>query len=76
MGDLDSNVTRVSLGPPQSSDGISIGSAIFVGLTSVTDRPTDRATESVTIDHIYERSTGDVVWLLPMVPVSPGPARN
>jgi len=44
-------------------NGISIGSAIFAGLTSVTDRPTDHATRLVTIDHIYAyiRSTGDSV---------------
>ena len=33
--------------------GISIGSAVFAGLTSVTDRPTDHATRSVTIDRVY-----------------------
>ena len=38
-------------------NGISIGSAVFTGLTSVTDRPTDHATQSVTIDHIYVHST-------------------
>ena len=46
-------------------NGISIGSAVFTGLTSVTDRPTDRptdyATRSVTIDRIYVRSTVDAV---------------
>ena len=40
-----------------NSNGISIGSAVFARLTSVTDRPTDRttdhATRSVTIGHIY-----------------------
>jgi len=41
-------------------NGISIGAAVFAWLTSVTDRPTDHAarrTQSVTIGHIYERST-------------------
>ena len=42
-------------------NGISIGSTVFAGLTSVTDRPTDRqtdhATRSLTIDRIYVRST-------------------
>jgi len=42
-------------------DGISIGSAVFAGLTSVSDRQTDRqtdhATRSLTIDRIYVRST-------------------
>ena len=36
--------------------GISVGWAAFVGLASVTDRPTDHATQSVTIasiGHIY-----------------------
>jgi len=47
-----SGLTRV-LNP----NGISIGSAVFVGLTSVTDRQTDHATQSVTIDRIYVRST-------------------
>jgi len=40
---------------------ISIGSAVCAGLTSVTDRPTDHATRSVTTDRIYVRSTGDAV---------------
>ena len=40
-----------------NSNGISIGSAIFAGLTSVTDRLTDHATQSVKIGHIYIRST-------------------
>jgi len=40
---------------------ISIGLAVFAGLTSVTDRPTDHAIRSVTIDRIYVRSTGDAV---------------
>jgi len=35
----------------------SIGSAVFTGLTSVTDRPTDHATPSVTIGRIYIRNT-------------------
>jgi len=42
-------------------NGISIGAAVFAGLTSVrdrpTDRPTDHATRSVTIGRIYVRST-------------------
>jgi len=42
-------------GPTQiiNPNCISIGSAIFAGLTSVTDRPTDHNTLSVTIGHIY-----------------------
>ena len=41
-------------------NGISIASAVFAELTSVTDQPTDHATRSVTIDRIV-RSTGDAV---------------
>jgi len=40
---------------------ISIGSAVFAGFTSVTDRQTDHVTRSVTIDRIYVCSTGDGV---------------
>jgi len=40
-----------------NTNGISIGSAVFAGLTSVTDRLTDHATWSVTIGRIYIRST-------------------
>jgi len=39
-------------------NGISIGSAVFARLTSVTDRPTDQATRSVTIGRIYVRTEG------------------
>ena len=38
-------------------NGISIGSAVFAGLTTVTDRQTDHATRSVTTGRIYVRST-------------------
>jgi len=38
-------------------NSISIGSAVFAGLTTVTDRPTDHATPSVTIGRVYVRST-------------------
>jgi len=51
-------------GPTQvlNPNGISIGSAIFAGLTTVTDRrtdsrPTDHATRLVTIGRIYVSST-------------------
>ena len=46
------------LGPTQvlNPNGISIGSAIFAGLRTVTDRPTDHATPSVIIGRIYVRS--------------------
>jgi len=38
-------------------NAISIGSAVFAGLTSVTNRQADHATPSVTIDRTYVRST-------------------
>ena len=38
-------------------NGISIGSVVLAELISVTDRPTDHATRSVRISHIYIRST-------------------
>jgi len=46
-------------GPTQvlNPKGSSIGAAVFAGLTSVTDRPTDHATPSVRIGRIYVRST-------------------
>ena len=46
-------------GPTQvvNTNGSSIGAAVFAGLTSVTDRPTDHATRSVRIGRIYVRST-------------------
>jgi len=46
-------------GPTQvlNPKGSSIGAAVFAGLTSVTDRPTDHATRSVRIGRIYVRST-------------------
>jgi len=46
-------------GPTQvlNPNGSSLGAAVFAGLTSVTDRPTDHATRSVRIGHIYVRST-------------------
>jgi len=45
-------------GPTQvlNPNGVSIGSAIFAGLTGVTDRPTDHATPSVTTGRIDVRS--------------------
>ena len=61
-GDLDPNLTWFP-GPTGvlSPNGIWIGTAIFAGLTSVTDRPTDHATRSVTIDRIHVHSTGDEI---------------
>jgi len=69
MGDLDSGPQSNTQfpGPTRilNPNGISIGSAVFAGLTSVTDRqtdrPTDHATRQVTIDRMYVRSTGDAV---------------
>jgi len=52
------HLIRGSLCPPTlvlNPNGISIGSAIFSGLTSVTDQPTDYATRSVRIDRMYGR---------------------
>jgi len=44
-------------------NGIFIGSAVFAGLTAVTDRQTDtRATQSVTVGLIYIRSTAIAIW--------------
>ena len=43
--------------PVHNPNCISIGSAVFAGLTCVTDRPTDHATRWVTIGCIYVRST-------------------
>jgi len=58
LAPVDPHLTRF-LGPIQAHNpnGISIGSAFFAGLTSVTGRQTDHATRSVTIGHIYLRST-------------------
>ena len=46
-------------GPTQvlNPKGSSIDAAVFAGFTSVTDRPTDHATRSVIIGHIYLCST-------------------
>jgi len=65
MGDLDAYLIHGFLGPPMSTDpkGVSIGSAIFAGLTGSrwwqtdTDRQTDSATPSVTWGRIYVHST-------------------
>jgi len=51
-GDVDLVPTLV-LNP----DGISIGSTVSAGLTSVTDTVTDHATQSVTVGRIYVCST-------------------
>jgi len=40
-----------------NTNSISIGSSVFAGLITVTDRPTDNGSRSVTIGSIYVRST-------------------
>jgi len=45
-GDVDSHLIHGSLGLP-NSNGIWIGSAVFAGLITVTDRQTDRPCYSV-----------------------------
>ena len=47
------------LGPTRvlNPNGISIDTDVLAGLTNVTDRPTDHATQSVITDCIYVRST-------------------
>ena len=61
MGDLGPHLIHDSFGntPVLNPNGISIGSAVFAGLTSVTDTDgqTNHATRSVTLDSIYVRST-------------------
>jgi len=54
MGGLDPPFNTRFPGPTcvLNPNSISIGSAVFAGLTSVTYRPTDHATRSVTIDSI------------------------
>jgi len=54
-GDLDrsSNTWFLESTHVHSPNGSSIGSAVFPGLTIVTDIPTDQATPSVTIGRIY-----------------------
>ena len=51
---------------------ISIGSAVFAGLTIVTDRQTDHVPPSVTIGHIYLRTTAmlpkNEKFLHPVIP--------
>ena len=50
------------LGPTrvQTANGILIGSAVFAGLTTVIDRPTEHATQSATTGYSYICST--VMW--------------
>jgi len=57
MGRFAPPSNRWFLGPilVHNPNGISIGSAIFTGLSTVTDRPTDHATQSATTGRIYVR---------------------
>jgi len=62
MGDLDiSNIWFLEPTPACSPKGISIGSAVcrahYCPIDRQTDQPTDHATGSVTISHIYVHST-------------------
>jgi len=59
MGESRPHLIHVSPGPTQvlNQNGSSIGAAVFAGLTSVTDRPTDHATWSVRIGRIYVHGT-------------------
>ena len=59
-GDLNTQYMVPWAHPSPQPNGISIGAAVFAGLTSVTDRRTDHTTRSVTIGRIYLRST--VMW--------------
>jgi len=61
-GDLDPPSNTWFPGPTWvlKPNGISIGSSVFAGLTSVTDWPTGQTTQSVTTDRIYVRSTA--IW--------------
>ena len=50
---LPANIWFLGTTRGHNPHGISIGSAVFAGLTVVIDRPTDYATPSVTIGRIY-----------------------
>ena len=58
------------LGPIQAHNpnGISISSAAFAGLVTVTDRQTDYTTQSVTLGHIYICSTAGWALVLTLIP--------
>jgi len=55
MGGLHPSLIRPTR--VQIPNDISIGLAVFAGLTDVTDRPTNHTTRSVTIGRVYVRST-------------------
>jgi len=61
---IQSNTCFLGLTRVLNPNGISIGSAVFAGFTSVTDRPTDHATRSVTIGHILRCSL--IITTLPL----------
>jgi len=66
-GDLDLHVIHCYLGPHKSSMQTASRSVqLFLqgSLVWQTDRPTDHAIRSVTVDYIYVCSMGDVVWLI------------
>jgi len=52
-GDLDPIYCMVPWAHPLNPNSISIGWAVFPGLTTVTDRLTDHATQSITVGRIY-----------------------
>jgi len=60
------------LGPirAHNPNGILIGSAVFAGLTSVSDRPTDHATRSVTIDLILQHLAYSMFTSAPQIRVT------
>jgi len=55
LGDLHPHLTRDTLGPPQPTNGISNGSVIFAGLSTVVDRPCYSVDNN--LGHIYVHST-------------------
>jgi len=56
-GDLDPHLIHGSWAQPSPQPKRHLNQfSHFAGLTSVTERPTDHATRSVTIDHIYVHS--------------------
>ena len=56
---LANTIECASFGPPESTTQTANRSvqSFFAGLTTVTDRPTDHATRSTTIDRIFVRRT-------------------
>ena len=52
-----SNICFLGTTKVHISNDISIGFVVFAGLTTVTDRPTDRQTDHAATGHMYVRST-------------------